>query len=447
MKPIKPAGLETPGLIWQRRSKRRGKKLIPTPTDPYVGYWVCRDDIVDDGYSLKTQRLWPPADQPYSMPTQEDWEDISARCVKLQDEMRAWSNGLPEGSAPDAKKMFDGSLGSLVDIFLTDPDSPFYSLRFHTRKTYRSRMLNIKKTVGGARVTPRTKDGDKITFRDFKRWADKWQQPKKPGGPPRPARAHGYMTFVRILFSFGAVLELPRCEALHGILSKMEFKTPKKRTQIVSREQALAIIAEAHRCGEHSIAFAQAMMFSFMVRQKDTVGEWLPHSEPGISDVINRENKWLHGFRWEEIENGILDHRLSKSLRGKDAVSDPDAGKRLTFTLALHPMVLAEIDRIPEEQRHGPMIKAEHNGLPWNQKVFAAHWREIARAVGVPDDVQNRDTRAGAGTEAKQLGATREEIRPAFGHVKVETSDIYLRDKDGPDNIARLRFGTDKEQG
>jgi hypothetical protein len=448
MKPIKPEGMETPGLVWQRRSKRQGKKIIKRPTDPYVGYWVCRDDIVDRGYSLKTQRLWPPADRPYVMPTGEDWEDISASCERLQSEMLAWANGsIPVGQDFDARRMFDGTFGSLVDIFLNDPDSPFHKNRFHTRKTYRSRVLNLKRMIGLARITPLEPNGPKITFRDFNRWAENWSKPKKEGGSPRPGRAHGYMSFVRILLSFGAVSELPRCEVLHStILSKMEFKTPKKRTQIVNREQAVAIIAEAHRRAEHSIAFAQAMMFSFMVRQKDVVGEWIPIAEPGLSSVIHHGMKWMSGFTWEEIESGVLDHRLSKSLRGRDAVADPAAGKPLRFTLALHPLVLAEIDRIPVEQRCGPMVKAEHSGLPWNPKVFAAHWREIARAASVPDEVQNRDTRAGAGTEAKKLGATREDIRPAFGHAKVETSDIYLRDKDGPDNIARLRFGTDRER-
>ena len=448
MKPIKPEGLETPGLVWPRRSKRKGKKSIPLPTDPYVGYWVCRDDIAERGYTLKTQRLWPPAGQPYVMPTPEDWEDISASCQKLQSEMLAWANGsIPVGQDFDARRVFDGTFGSLCDIFLNDPDSPFHKNRFHTRKTYKSRVLNLKRMIGLARVTPLAPDGPKITFRDFNRWAENWSKPKKEGGAARPARAHGYMSFVRIVFSFGAVSELPRCEALHKILSKMEFKTPKKRTQIVNREQAVAIITKAHELGEHSIAFAQAMMSDFLVRQKDVIGEWIGLGEPGLSAITDRGTKWMNGFIWEEVQNGILDHRLSKSLRGKDAVADPDAGKFLPFTVALYPLVAAEIARVPLDQRHGPMVKAEHNGLPWRQKVFAAHWREIATAAGIPKNVQNRDSRAGGASQAENLGASREQIRPALGHTKVETTDIYLRnERSGPDNIARLRFGTDHER-
>lgn len=449
MRPIKPDGLETPGLVWQRRSKRRHGKAIPSPDDPYVGYWQCRSDIAARKFKPETQRLWPRAGDPFSQPGKEDWEVIAATCTRLQDEMLTWANGgVPPARAEfDAKRMFDGSFGSLVDLFLRDPDSPFHNNRFGTRKTYRSRVLCLKKMVGEARITPVMKDGPKITFRDFNRWVTNWSKPRVEGGAPRPARAHGYMAFVRILISYGVMAELPRCDALKAVLAEMEFTAPKKRSQVVNREQAILIIEEAHRRELHSIAFAQALMSDLLVRQKDAIGEWLPLSEPGLSDITDHGEKWLNGFRWEEIENGVLDHRLSKSLRGKDAVVDPGAGKALPFTLALYPLVMAEIERVPEEDRHGPMIKADRKGVPWRQKRFAVLWREIATAVGVPTNVQNRDSRAGGGSDAEKKGATREQIRPAFGHSKVETTDIYLRnEREGPDNIARIRFGGDEKQ-
>lgn len=447
MKPSKPADLETPGLVWHRRSKRQCGKAVPAPDDPYNGYWVARGDIVDRGYSLKTQRLWPAAGQAYVEPSREDWEDIAASCRRLQDEMLQWANGgVPVVAEFDAKRMFDGTFGSLAELFLKDPDSPFHKIRFHTRKTYRSRVRCLQRMVGESRIRPLTPDGPKITFRDFNRWVENWKRPKAEGGAPRPGRAHGYMSFVRILISYGVLAELPRCAELDVVLGKMEFAAPKKRTEIVSREQAILIINYAHSIDSHSIAFAQAIMTDLLARQKDALGEWVPLSEPGLSDIIHKGEKCLCPMRWDEIENGVLDHRLSKSLRGKDAIMDPEAGKSLPFTLALYPLVRAEIERILPGDRHGALVKAEHSGLPWRQKVFAEHWRRIADAVGIPKHVQNRDSRAGGGTEAEKKGATREQIRPAFGHTKVETTDIYLRnERDGPDNLARLRFGGDEK--
>lgn len=435
-KPLKPEDLETPGLTWRRRSKNR-----------YVGYWVCRADIAERGYSLKTQRLWPPDATPDALPELDDWQGLSVSCIRLQTEMLEWANGLTGAVLSDPRQRFDGTVGSLVDIFLSDPDSPFFANRYKTRITYESRMLAIKNAVGQARIVPRSANDAKLTFREFKRWEEKWSAPKELGGPLRPTRASEFMKFVRILFSFGVMAELPRCKELHDVLSEMKFKAPKKRSKIVTREHAVAIIAEAHRVGKPSIALAQALMSDFMMRQKDVIGEWVPMSEPGMSAVLARGQKWLVGLTWEEIQNGVLDHRLSKSLRGKNAISDPEAGKSLPFTIELYPLAATELARVPESERHGPIVKAEHSGLPWRQKVFAANWRTIARAAGVPDDVQNRDSRAGAASDAESKGASRSQVRPALGHSREETTDIYLRnERSGPDNLARLRFGKNGPQ-
>lgn len=93
------------------------------------------------------------------------------------------------------------------------------------------------------------------------------------------------MTFVRIVMSFGAQLELPDCDRLHNILSKMEFENPRRRTSIITAEQAVLIRQEAHRIGHPSIALAQAIQFDLMLRQKDVIGEWIPVDEPGLSAV------------------------------------------------------------------------------------------------------------------------------------------------------------------
>ncbi len=76
------------------------------------------------------------------------------------------------------------------------------------------------------------------------------------------------------------------------------------------------------------------------------------------------------------------------------------------------------------------MVKAEHTGLPWRHKYFQQHWREIATAVGVPANVQNRDSRAGAATEGENAGADIETIRHGLGHSKPETTRIYTRTAD-----------------
>ena len=44
-----------------------------------------------------------------------------------------------------------------------------------------------------------------------------------------------------------------------------------------------------------------------MLRQKDVIGEWVPRSEPGPSDIWNSDGeKWLRGLRWQEIDGNLI---------------------------------------------------------------------------------------------------------------------------------------------
>src|SRR6476646_496322 len=98
-----------------------------------------------------------------------------------------------------------------------------------------------------------------------------------------------------------------------------------------------------------------------MLRQKDVIGEYVPESEPGLSDILHHGCKWMHGIGWKEISPDlILTHRLSKSLRGKNAVLNPSAGKTEVFDLKNYPMVMEELQYITD--RSGPIVKREETG-------------------------------------------------------------------------------------
>jgi hypothetical protein len=266
------------------------------------------------------------------------------------------------------------------------------------------------------------------------------------------------MVYVRQAFKFGKALKLPGCKDAKDILDEMDFPNVRRRTTIVSNDQAVVIRGEAYRRGLPSIALAQALQTSLGVRQKDVIGEWIPVSDPGLSEIHDGRWKWVVGFRWEEIGDDFrLVHRLSKSIRGRDAIADKYEGKVKDWQLTLYPMVMEELAMMvgvkPAELRRemlpasGPVVVAEHNGLPWVAKVFAAKWRKIARAVGIPDDVQNRDSRAGAATDAENKGANIEKNRQSLGHANPETTRIYMRDESkATAEIAVLRFGRTKSE-
>jgi len=430
-RPVKPAHLETRGLVWRPRKKH------------WAAYWIPRQDIAARGYPIESRLLWPPSNRPTAIPTEADWRDLARACDVLQNEMLAWGSGVP---VVNPLAGFDGTIASLVRIYLHHEQSPYHGLRHNTQITYGRRMDYISRDFGHKRIAD-------MTVADFREMHSFWLAPTDVNGKRRVSHAHEQMVYVRQAFRFGKALKLPGCRDAKDILDEMDFPNVRQRTTIISNEQAVLIRAEAHRRQLPSIAIAQALQTSLAVRQKDAIGEWVPVSDPGMSDVHDGMWKWVVGFRWEEIGKDFrLKHRLSKSLRGREAVADKDEGKTKEWLLSLYPMLMDELASMagvgPSDLRRemlpasGPVVIAEHNGLPWVDKAFQANWRRIARAVGIPDEVQSRDSRAGAATDAELKGADVEKVRKGLGHSRPDTTRIYLRDEsEATAEIARLRFG------
>lgn len=433
----------------QRRSGRKagkakrpsgtGASLSPTPRGVNL-LWSPRSDLVGRGFPKTTRRLWPPSGMnPLPRePTHDDWEVISGWCEKYQAEMLLWSNG---GAKTDQQPLFDGTIKSLSTLYQTDPDFPFKGLRYRSRQRYAQRLSVIEEVLGSIRVTS-------ISFRNVKRWYEEFAAPDVAGGTRMLPRAYDLIAQLRLLFAFGK-LALPKssgCADVVEILSELRFAGgQRRRKEYLTYDQALIVCREAHRRGRHSVALAQAIMIECGVRQKDAIGEWVPRSEPGITDVFSGPRKWLFGARWDEIDASFCwRHRLSKSI-SKDGIMDPEAGTTEEYELLAFPMVRAELERMSPLDRAnfpamGPVVLNEKTGRPWCTSEFRRHWRICARGAGLPDSVQNRDSRPGAATEAELAGAPADTVRRLLGHARGETTEIYRRgNREIRSNIAKLR--------
>jgi hypothetical protein len=91
--------------------------------------------LVARGYQKTTVRLWPPSTAtPHpTEPSAEEWEGISAWCVRYPAEMLLWANG---GVDAGPASVFDGTIKSLSKLYQADPDSPFQNLRHETKQRY-----------------------------------------------------------------------------------------------------------------------------------------------------------------------------------------------------------------------------------------------------------------------------------------------------------------------
>lgn len=317
------------------------------------------------------------------------------------------------------------NISELITSYRSDPVSTYRTLRFRTRQHYDSLLKRIGEDLGEKPI-------GEIRTRDFQLTYQAWQL-------RGIATSHALVGMLRTICNYGNVyLEDDDCMRLSSRLSAMRFKMGKPRRQTIPIEKAAELLEKSRQWGLYSMAQAQAFQFECAFRQRDVIGEWVPISEPGESDVFDGGFKWLRGIRWEEIDdNLILTHITSKRQ------------KEVTINLTLAPWVMAELKkeflivepgkrwRLPKT---GPITVHEATGLPYNAWEFRRLWRGLARQCGIPDDVREMDYRSTAVTEGFKAGASADSIRKLATHSDLATTNRYSRgDAEAIEEVMRAR--------
>lgn len=340
------------------------------------------------------------------------------------------------------------NLRTLMTTYRNDPISGFYKLEYCTRRFYNRLMDQILRMWWVDENYECHCAGDTpladINGRRLHLWHWEWTD-----GHQKISMGHALIGMLRTLANFGDyALDDKDCERVANILHKMRFANGKPRTVRITREQATAI-CNAARATLPMIGLAQALQFECTWRQKDVIGEWLPVDEPGLSDVCSMHPKkgpmkWLKGLRWEEIGPDFVVHHVT-SKRKK--ISEPD--------LRLAPLVMAELEHqwpgcsadralLPAK---GPVIIDEYSGFPYRADDFREEWRIFATDCGVPLNVQNRDARAGAISEAIQFGAQAAHVRDAATHSDVsQTMDYSRASRENTHTVQRMRMEKSSEK-
>jgi hypothetical protein len=294
------------------------------------------------------------------------------------------SESPPVRQTEEKRQGADATLASLIARYKNDKKSPYRKVKYHTRLNYESNLRRIEDDYGPRNLAD-------LKAEDIDAWHKAWT---KRGN----AVAHGLITMLRQLFSFGTdVLKDSECERLSFVMHRMQFPPIGKREgKYLTAPQANLIRAKAHAMGYPMVALAQALQFDCKLRQKEVIGEWVPPSEPGPpSDVINEATgkKWMRGLRWSDIDDNLI---LKKRIN-----------------LRKCPMVMEELERIGPDKgpRNGPMIIDKDTRRPYRNHQFRRHWRAIATAAGVPSDVFNMDSRGGEDEEPSFEDRERESAR------------------------------------
>jgi hypothetical protein len=297
------------------------------------------------------------------------------------------------------------TLGRLIDEYQTHAASNYHKLRYHVRQNTKTTLRRLALTRGETPLTA-------IRAATVQIWYDEWAT----GG--KVAMAHAFIAQIRTLFGFGLLmLEEKECERLCITMNKMRFRHVQPRTVWLTAEQADSICQAAREhFGWYSLALAQAFQFELMFRQKDICGEWVPENEPGESDVRHNGLKWLRGIRWEEIDDNMMLHHVTSKRQ-----------KAIDIDLRKAPMALRELEFVTYRPTTGPIIINDVTGLPWSSNEFRRKWRLVANHVGIPKEVRNQDSRAGAITEATEAGADIEHVRHAATHSDITQTQRYSR--------------------
>ncbi|MDW9650844.1 tyrosine-type recombinase/integrase [Sinorhizobium meliloti] len=381
-RPPKPT-LKAPGLIWQWRRASWTPAWRPPPS--------CKD-------LMKRVNLRHLMDRP---------EEIVARCTYLDSQLTAL---LQEEESN--LSTFDGTIGSLLMRYQTDPDSPYFSLRPKSRKPYDFYIDKLKAHIGGQKL-------NEITGIDLKRWHQTWSR-----GGERLAASKMSRAVIDAAVSYGIMTRVPECLELKEVLKAASRKLPlpKRREIVITADQVIALRAAAHAAGRPSSALAYALVYETTLRLWDVIGQWVPVDSPGISDVVNTRtgNKWF-GLRWEDIDENMV-------LRYVPSKTSMKTGLAVTYPVSQAQMVMEELAHWPEDARTGPVIRYEVNGRPYLSEVFSSMWSRDRKAAGLPSNVWARDLRASGITEGRAAGISTDDAAKVAGHASTKTtSAIYDR--------------------
>lgn len=285
-------------------------------------------------------------------------------------------HSLPDFTKLDAESDTQAAamtVATLVRLYRTDSRSPYRNLKPKVRANYDNVHNRLCDEIGSMAL-------DDINADFLKQYHKKWV------GDGRIALGHSMVTKLRLLASFGVtILNDEACTRLSVIMNRLEFPVPTAREKVgLTLDQVNAVREKAHWIQRPSIALAQALQYEFSLPQRVVIGEWVSMLEPGDSDIMSNELKWLTGLRWDDVGDDMI---LRATVEGKE----------IGLNFKQTKMVLEELQKIYDGglPKKGPIIINEHNGLPYTGVEYRRQWRRIADYAGIPKDIRNSDVSNG----------------------------------------------------
>lgn len=368
------------------------------------GYvWVSPRKYRAAGFAIKTIRMEG---------TVGDGLDLerAAHARALTREMLEWYEGETEGREP-------GTWGWLIARYLTDEFSQIHEVRPNTRAKYKKELARIEAAIGSVLISET----------DFTRMK-MWQRAMRDKGRST-AYIKKWFTHWGLALSHGIKIGNEDCLRIRHIRAEMRVKSPPRRSAFITRPQVEAVVSEADKRGFGFLSLAVLIRFEFMLRGVDVYGQWEP-AEGRKGGIRHHDKIWVDGITWDMISPDVT--RLTKVIsKTRDSMPEP-----YEFDLTAVPDIRRRL--MDMEARTGPLIVTQ-DGLPPKSDYVTKLFKRIVRDLGLPDELQIRDSRSGGITEAKSL-VDPYTLQHAAQHSQQSTTDIYARGRsDAANKVVQMR--------
>jgi hypothetical protein len=352
-------------------------------------YWKAPARYVKAGYQIKS-RLLGTGQRGDQVPA--EWA-MQAR--DMTREMLRWYDGA------DAPKTEPGTWHWLIGRYKSDPFSRYHEVQANTRIGYDQQLVLVDEAIGPIKISD-TNYEMLMTIKSMKEAKGRSKD-----------HIHRWFSTLSRLATHGVLIDAPGAARVKEIRSNMRIEKPAARTQIATRDQVFAIVAEADKDDMDVFAIGLLIQYWYQLRAIDVRGDYF-------------DGVWERGIEWEHFNEDLSSFTkvISKTRR---SLPEPH-----TFDLTLLPDLRARIIRLfeclPEDQRCGPVTISPRSGVPYTKSGWNQAWRRLRKRAGVDRNVWLMDTRAGALTEASQIeGVTPMQIRNAAQHQNLNTTSRYIR--------------------
>ncbi|NRB18314.1 MAG: recombinase [Rhodobacteraceae bacterium] len=392
--------LYAPGISWSGKNPERR----------YV-QWKCPSKYVKAGYAITKVKIEPAGH------AEDKFQKARAlRCRELTQEVVRWFEDQ------DTPRVDPETWKYLIARYQTDEFSPFQEVKGNTRAGYIQQLAKLEEVIGRTKIAGMTYEVIKTIQ---KAMTDKGRS---------FSYIHRFFNTLRRVSRYGKVLKIRAAIEVADILSEMRFQNSSARQVSPTRDQVYAVIAAADQEGMDHYALGIMIQYEFALRAVDVRGQWLNTNETE-GGIIRNGKRWQDGLTWDMFDIELT--RMTK-LISKTRKSLPEP---YVFDLTAIPEIRDRLFKIQSADPVGPVILAKKSGgMPYTVSGWSQAWARLRKKSGIPEDIWMMDLRAGAMTEAKNLGADPFSLRDAGQHKEVSTTDRYARARsDGANKVVQLR--------